>query len=74
MKTIQITINPELLQLIDKECGVRNRSGFFRQAAQAWLAQLGVRKLEAKQIQGYTKYPVNPGEFNQLVAEQVWSE
>ncbi len=48
MKTIQITITPSLLQLIDKECGGRHRSAFFREAAQAWLKQLRVHKMEKK--------------------------
>jgi metal-responsive CopG/Arc/MetJ family transcriptional regulator len=74
MKTIQITITPDLLQLIDKECGGRNRSAFFRQAAQAWLKQLRIRKLEQKQIQGYTRRPAKAGEFDVWVAEQVWPE
>jgi len=74
MKTIQITINPDLLQLIDKECGGRNRSAFFRQAAQAWLKQLRIRKMEKKHNQGYLSCPVKPGEFDQWVHEQVWPE
>ncbi len=74
MKTIQITINPELLQLIDKESGGRNRSAFFRQAAQAWLKQLRVRKMEKKHNQGYVRYPVKSGEFDLWLDEQVWPE
>jgi metal-responsive CopG/Arc/MetJ family transcriptional regulator len=74
MKTIQITINPDLLQLIDKECGGRNRSAFFRQAAQAWLQQLRVRKLEKKHNEGYARYPVKAGEFDLWLDEQVWPE
>ena len=74
MKTIQITIEPGLLKLIDKECGDRNRSSFFRQAAQAWLNQLHIRNLEKKQIQGYARHPVKPGEFDDWLSEQVWPE
>jgi hypothetical protein len=74
MKTIQITINPELLRSIDRECGGRNRSAFFRQAALVWLKQLAISKMEQKQIQGYTRHPVKPGEFDKWVAEQVWPE
>lgn len=74
MKVIQITIEPELLRLIDKECGARNRSSFFRRAAQAWLKQLHIRKLEQKQIQGYVRHSVKPSEFDVWVAEQIWRE
>ena len=73
MKTIQITINPELLQLIDKEAA-GNRSAFFREAAQLWLKHLRVGKLEQKQKQGYLRQPVKPEEFQDWVAEQVWPE
>jgi metal-responsive CopG/Arc/MetJ family transcriptional regulator len=74
MKTIQITINPDLLQLIDKECGGRHRSAFFRQAAQSWLKQLRIRKMEKKHSKGYARYPVESGEFDLWLDEQVWPE
>lgn len=74
MQVIRITINPELLKLVDKECGGRNRSAFFREAAQEWLKQRRIRKLEQKQKDGYARYPVKPGEFDKWVAEQVWPQ
>jgi hypothetical protein len=74
MKAIQITINSELLQLIDKECAGKNRSAFFRQAAQAWLKQLRILKMEKKHNEGYTRYPVKIGEFDLWSDEQVWPE
>jgi metal-responsive CopG/Arc/MetJ family transcriptional regulator len=74
MKTIQITINPDLLQLIDKECGGRHRSAFFRHAAQAWLKHLRTLKLEKKHIHGYMRHPVKKGEFDQWLDDQVWPE
>jgi metal-responsive CopG/Arc/MetJ family transcriptional regulator len=64
MKTIRITITLGLLQRIDKECGGRRRSAFFRQAAQAWLKQLRIHKMEEKHKQGYARYPVKAGEFD----------
>jgi metal-responsive CopG/Arc/MetJ family transcriptional regulator len=73
MKTIQITINPDLLRLIDKEAG-GNRSAFFRQAAQLWLKHIHVRKMEHKQKQGYTRQPIKNGEFDIWSEEQVWPE
>ena len=64
MKTIKITIDSDLLQLIDKEGGNRRRSAFFRQAVQAWLQELLIRKLETKHNEGYARYPVKVGEFD----------
>jgi metal-responsive CopG/Arc/MetJ family transcriptional regulator len=73
MKAIQITISPELLKLIDKEAG-NNRSAFFRQAAQAWLKQLHIIKLENQHKQGYQSKPIKVGEFDIWDSEQAWPE
>lgn len=74
MKPIQIVLPESLLKRIDSQCGPRNRSSFFRELAEAWLKQQKIKKLEQKQIDGYAKYPVKPGEFDTWYSEQVWPE
>ena len=74
MKTIQITIDSSLLSKIDRQCGERNRSAFFRQAAELLLRQLRIRQLEERDRQGYTEKPIRTGEFDIWESEQVWPE
>lgn len=74
MKTIQVTINEALLDQIDDQCGSRNRSAFFRQAAELLLKQAKIKQLEQQDIQGYKRQPIRPGEFDVWQAEQVWPE
>ena len=64
MNTIQITIDESLLKLIDKHC--RNRSAFFREAAQLLIKNIRNKQMEKRHEEGYKKYPVKPGEFDVL--------
>lgn len=74
MKTIQITLDETLLRHIDKQCGQRGRSHFFREAAQLMLKQQQIRKLEAQHRAGYLRQPVKSGEFDIWHDEQAWAE
>lgn len=74
MKTIQITIDNTLLERIDSQCGSRNRSAFFRQAAEALLKQLRIKQQEQRQLEGYKRHPARKGEFDVWHSEQVWPE
>ena len=76
MKTIQMTINePLLMQVNDaiKELGM-TRSAFIRNALQQALRRFEIAKLERKHKTGYTRHPVEPGEFDIWEAEQSWEE
>lgn len=74
MKTVQMTINEELLSQIDqivKDQG-SNRSAFMRQALEEALRRYNVAKLEKVHANGYLKQPIKTGEFNNWQGEQVW--
>ena len=74
MKTIQITIDEELLQKVDQATQLKGvaRSQFIRGALEAALRQLAVEALEQKQAEGYRRSPVTAGEFDLWEAEQDW--
>jgi metal-responsive CopG/Arc/MetJ family transcriptional regulator len=76
MKTIQMTIDPELLDDVDaavKELGT-NRSAFMRDALVDALRQLSIRRLEERHAAGYAAHPPEPGEFDGWEDEQVWAD
>jgi metal-responsive CopG/Arc/MetJ family transcriptional regulator len=74
MKTIQMTIDDRLLQLVDKMSRARKttRSAFIREALVAEIRRQRVREDEARHAEGYARKPVAPGEFDVWVNEQDW--
>ncbi len=76
MKTIQMTIDEQLLLEVDK--AVRDletsRSAFLRDALQQALRQIRITAMERQQIAGYTRYPTEVDEFDVWQNEQVWQE
>lgn len=74
MKTIQMTIDDRLLQLVDKMSRARKttRSAFIRDALEAEIRRQRIREEEARHTEGYTRKPVAPGEFDVWVNEQDW--
>ena len=76
MKTIQMTIDEELLERVDQvteSLGIP-RSAFIRRALELSLKELAVAKMEKKHIEGYERHPVVPGEFDVWEEEQVWGD
>lgn len=76
MKTIQMTIDDTLLTTMDQVVRelATNRSAFIRVALELVLRQYRLRKLEEHHAAGYTRHPVQPGEFDVWEAEEVWRE
>ncbi len=74
MKTIQITIDEELLQKVDhaRQKVKMTRSQFIRKALEDVLHRLHIKELELEQVKGYCEHPVMPGEFDIWEAEQSW--
>jgi metal-responsive CopG/Arc/MetJ family transcriptional regulator len=74
MKTIQMTLDEKLIDEVDKEVKKlgTTRSAFTRDALRKILAYYHELESEQKQIEGYKKNPVNPGEFDDWEDEQVW--
>ena len=76
MKTVQMTLDENLISSVDKmakRLGT-TRSGFTRQALKTALREVRTNELERKHREGYKRKPVKRGEFEDWEAEQVWVE
>ncbi len=76
MKTVQMTLDEELVQAVDeaaKRLGT-TRSGFARKALRLALTRLRERELEEQHHAGYQRHPVKPQEFDVWEGEQVWPD
>ena len=76
MKTIQMTLDEDLVEEIDKvvkKLGT-TRSAFARDAFRAAICEIIEKRMEIKHQQGYIKEPVRSGEFSAWESEQVWIE
>jgi metal-responsive CopG/Arc/MetJ family transcriptional regulator len=74
MRTVQITLEDELVKAVDRAADRldQSRSAFTRDALRAALAKLEVQAQEQQHREGYLRQPVNPGEFSDFEDEQVW--
>ena len=76
MKTVQICLEEDLVVSVDrvvKKLGV-TRSAFTRDALRSALEKVRRTELERKHREGYTRKPVQKGEFDLWENEQVWGE
>jgi metal-responsive CopG/Arc/MetJ family transcriptional regulator len=76
MKTIQMTIDEELLAEVDELTQRLNttRSAFIRDALQHALRRHSAKEQERRHAEGYARHPVQPGEFDVWFGEQFWGE
>ncbi len=76
MKTVQMTLDEELVHAVDEAANRlgTTRSGFARKALRQALARLRERELEKKHRAGYERRPVKPEEFDVWEREQVWPD
>ncbi len=76
MKTVQMTLDEELVTAVDRT--VRRlkttRSAFAREALREALARCREKELERRHAAGYRKHPVRPGEFNVWETQQQWGD
>lgn len=74
MKTIQITIDPKLLDEIDNDdaCNKMGRSAFIRQAAIHYLKQKRQEIISKKYRSGYGKMDKKHKDLSVWEKEQVW--
>jgi hypothetical protein len=74
MKTIQLTLEEDLLarvsQAIEQE--KTTLSAFMKESLIHHLNRLKVKELEKQHREGYSKHPVQKGEFDVWEDEQVW--
>jgi metal-responsive CopG/Arc/MetJ family transcriptional regulator len=76
MKTVQMTLDDDLVKAVDKaatELGT-SRSSFTRKALRSALDRLRINALERKHRAGYERKPVKRGEFDSWDNEQAWGD
>lgn len=76
MKTIQMTLDDELVEKVDKVVKKlhSSRSAFTRDALRAALEKHTALQMEQKHHRGYSKKPVEPNEFRIWEDEQDWGD
>ena len=76
MRTIQMTLDEDLLKAVDKTVKKLNttRSAFTRDALREAVHRLHIRHLENRHKQGYRSKPVSKGEFDIWEKEQAWGD
>lgn len=74
MRTVQMTLDPELVVAVDKAARKlgTTRSAFTRDALRAALRRVHEKSLEERQREGYRRHPVRRGEFSAWEKEQAW--
>ena len=72
MKTVSITIDERLLNAVDRaaKSSKRTRSDLCRLALRNWLASARRSELARADREGYERLPVQPDEFDALIAAQ----
>jgi metal-responsive CopG/Arc/MetJ family transcriptional regulator len=76
MKTIQMTIDEQLLERVDKatdSLGIP-RSAFIGQALELALKNMAISELERQHTEGYERLPVKDDEFDFWEGEQARGE
>ena len=76
MRTIQMTLDDDLVQVVDsiaKELQT-TRSAFTRDALREAVRQYNARQLELRHQKGYAAHPVNEEEFSIWEDEQNWGD
>lgn len=76
MKTIQMTMDSELVERIDarvKRLGT-TRSAFAREALREALRRQEERELEERHVAGYRRLPSKPGEFDIPESDHAWGD
>lgn len=76
METIQVVLDVDLLRAADRAVKKlkTNRSALFRQALRAYLGRLGTLEKEAKDREGYVRYPDSLDELGVWDKVADWPE
>lgn len=74
MKTIQMTLDEELIKSVDNIVKKLHttRSAFTRSALRQAISNFNMQKLEKKHRKGYQNKPVQSDEFDLWENEQAW--
>ena len=76
MRTIQMTLDDELVEEVDRVVKRlhSNRSAFTRKALREALKRYAVEQQERRHRRGYERYPVAAEEFSVWGEEQAWGD
>jgi len=76
MKTVQMTLDEDLVRSVDRVVRQMHttRSAFTRDALRAALKTLSVARLEAHHRRGYELHPDREREFSVWEEEQAWGD
>jgi metal-responsive CopG/Arc/MetJ family transcriptional regulator len=76
MKTIQMTIDEQLLERVDEavETLNTNRSAFIREALEQVLKGYHIRQLEQQEAEAYAHMPMQLEEVEMWREAQVWGD
>lgn len=76
MKTIQMTLDEDLVQAVDRVAKQlhTNRSAFTRKALREALSRYGIEQLEQQHRHGYEHHPAAADEFSVWETEQAWGD
>ncbi len=76
MRTIQMTLDDNLVQSVDKVVKElkTTRSAFTRHALRDAINRFSISRLEEKHRRGYELHPVNKEEFSVWEEEQDWGD
>lgn len=76
MRTIQMTLDDELVATVDKVVKKlkTTRSAFARKALRNAVKQVNVNQLEKKHKKGYGQHPTDKTEFSVWESEQEWGD
>ena len=76
MKTVQMTLDDELVDAVDAVVKKLHttRSAFTRKALRDAMEGIRMKQLEEKQKAGYQRKPVSTTEFDVWDSEQQWPE
>ncbi len=74
MRTIQMTLDDELVDAVDKVVKKlkMTRSAFTRQALRNAITRANIKQMEDKHRKGYERKPVSKSEFSLWESEQEW--
>jgi metal-responsive CopG/Arc/MetJ family transcriptional regulator len=76
MKTIQMTLDEDLVKAVDRVSKQLNtsRSAFTRRALRDAVARHSLEQLERKHREGYARHPAAADEFSAWETEQAWGD
>lgn len=76
MKTIQMTLDEDLVKAVDRVSKQLNtsRSAFTRKALHEALDRYSTEQLERAHKKGYERHPVTADEFSVWEEEQAWGD